>query len=158
MDIKQKVKVNTDISINASSKTVWQVLTSDQYIHLWCNAFANITDIESTWEPGAKVQFLTTEGVGLIGTVAERTESTMLVVYQGVIDGGIEDYKSAAACAVKSKCERYTIKKSGEQRVILEIVADVDESFQEDTMDQWTNALSAIKNLAEQSEKHPEDK
>jgi uncharacterized protein YndB with AHSA1/START domain len=150
----QTTKIKIEIKIKSTPAAVWEVLTSDQYIHLWCKSFSTIADIESSWQKGSKVQFISTDGTGLIGTIIERTETEMIIEYDGILDAGGEDFTSEAANAVKHKQEHYFIRNIDKQSCMLAVEADVEDPFRENSLREWNDALSYIKDLAEQSAKN----
>ena len=145
--VQTKIKVGK--KIHASTETVWRVLTGQQYIHLWCTAFTNLSTVESSWNEGDKIFFIETVGNGLIGQIATRNEHTIVVNYIGILTGGLEDYESEVAKLVKGKIESYQVDKINDTTTTLTIEADVDPQYYDRTLKDWQNVLEKIKQLAE---------
>ena len=63
--------INFSVTINASSKKVWQVLWSDPTYRQWTSAFQDGSYAISDWKKGSKIKFLTPEGSGMFSIIDE---------------------------------------------------------------------------------------
>ncbi len=76
--------------IAAPPATVWFVLWNDLQYRQWTGIFGEGSHAVSTWQPGARVHFLTEDGSGLY-TVIERMEPPHHMVFRHL--GQIEDFE-----------------------------------------------------------------
>lgn len=143
--------IKKTIEIKAAPEKVWDVLFNDNYNRIWYKAFGPEISADTDWEPGSKAIFADKEKNGLIAKVAEKKMNQyMSLHFTGVIENGIERYTGKDVDDLKTGKENYTL--SGKDgKTVLDISADMDESYFDPMSDAWDMALAEIKSLSERN-------
>ncbi len=86
------ITLNYSIDIQATKEKVWQTLWNDASYRKWTAAFMEGSYADSTWEEGAKVRFLGSNGDGMFGMIEKKVDNTeMSFKHQGEIKNGKEE-------------------------------------------------------------------
>jgi uncharacterized protein YndB with AHSA1/START domain len=145
----QTLLIKKSIEVNAPKEKVWEVLLNDKFTRIWYAEFMEGSKAETDWKVGSKAKFTDGKGEGIVGTVIENIPNKIISVeYQGIVAGGIEDYHSEIAQAVKGSRETYQLtEKDGVTHILVEV--DMGEAYYEMMSVAWDKALEKIKTLAE---------
>lgn len=81
------------VTINALVPTVWRLMIGPESYMRWASAFAEGTYFEGSWEPGAKIKFLSPpSGDGMVAEIAENRKNEFISIrHLGFISNGVED-------------------------------------------------------------------
>jgi uncharacterized protein YndB with AHSA1/START domain len=137
--------IEQSIEIEAPVERVWDVLTTTQLIRHWGSAFLPGIRAESDWKPGSGVFWRREDGkLAIIGTIAEIEPCSRLkVAYPPDLNTEVPDPETDFV-------ETYTLETTDEG-VKLTVCCGPLHLVDMDTMEpKWNEALSAIKDLAEQ--------
>ncbi len=142
-------KIHSEITINASPETVWNVMLDDNTYRKWTSAFAEGSHYEGSWEQGEKILFLDPEGTGMVSVIAElRLYEFISLEHIGIIQDGIEDTESEDAKKWAPAFENYTFEEDN-GKTKLSIDMDILDEFEEMFTEMWKNALKKLKILSE---------
>ncbi|MBO6620689.1 MAG: SRPBCC domain-containing protein [Balneola sp.] len=142
-------KIHSEITINASPETVWNVMLEDDTYRKWTSAFAEGSHYEGSWKQGEKMLFLDPEGTGMVSIIAElRPHEFISLEHIGIIQDGIEDTESEDAKKWAPAFENYTFEEV-KGKTKLSIDMDILDEFEEMFTEMWKNALKKLKVLSE---------
>lgn len=143
--------IKKSITLNAPPEKVWDVIVNNSINRVWYEAFhGGGTQTDTDWKVGSKAIFADNSKSGMISTVVANTPCEYLSVeYQGQLVQGKEDYTSSDAKAIKGGKETYHLSvANGSTKLSIE--SDTGEEFFEQMSRDWDDALSKIKDLAEE--------
>ena len=132
-------KIHSEITINASPETVWNVMLEDDTYRKWTSAFAEGSHYEGSWKQGEKMLFLDPEGTGMVSIIAElRPHEFISLEHIGIIQDGIEDTESEDAKKWAPAFENYTFEEV-KGKTKLSIDMDILDEFEEMFTEMWKN-------------------
>lgn len=142
-------KIHSEITINASPETVWNVMLEDNTYRKWTSAFAEGSHYKGSWKQGEKMLFLDPEGTGMVSIIAElRPHEFISLEHIGIIQDGIEDTGSEDAKKWAPAFENYTFEEvNGKTKLSIDM--DILDEFEEMFTEMWKNALKKLKVLSE---------
>lgn len=137
------------VVINAAKEKVWEVLWDVESFAQYTTPFCEGSFVETTWEEGSEVRFLSTDGFGTLAIIRKNDPpDLMLIEIIGIIKDGIVDKSSESAEKWKGAIEKYTLT-SEKQGVKLLVEADISDEIMGDFEKAWPQALDIIKRLSE---------
>ena len=99
------------ITIAASRADVWHVLLDEAMFRRWAASFAEASYSQGDWSEGGGVRFLTHDGDGVLGVIADnRPPERLPIKHIGILNQGIDDTDSNAAKSWAPAYESYTLK------------------------------------------------
>lgn len=142
-------KIHSEITINASPETVWNVMLEDDTYRKWTSTFAEGSYYKGSWKQGEKMLFLDPEGTGMVSVIAElRPHEFISLKHKGIIQDGIEDTESEDAKKWAPAFENYTFEEvNGKTKLTIDM--DILDEFEEMFTEMWKNALKKLKILSE---------
>jgi uncharacterized protein YndB with AHSA1/START domain len=141
--------IRKSVYIDAPKEEVWQVLFNDKFTRIWYAEFSVGTHAETDWQVGSKAVFKDESGSGLVGQVlVNKPYEALSVEFQGVLEGGREDYDSEMAKSVKGARETYLVTETA-GRTRLDIESDMAPEYFESMSAMWDKALQKVKELSE---------
>ncbi len=127
--------VSLDVTINASSTTVWDVITSDEYAKILGNEFDEGAFMASEWKEGSKVHFVyEPDNVVASGTITELVKEEVIT-----IDYDFDGYDYSEKFIMEGK----------NIKTVLRVEAGPYVENYEAHKVVWTNWLSKVKELSE---------
>lgn len=143
-------RIQFTATINAPVPTVWRLMTGPESYKRWASAFAQGCYFEGSWEPGAKIKFLSPpSGDGMVAQIAEnRKHAFISIQHLGSISQGVEDTTSESVRAWAPAFENYTFISvpEGTKLVIdLDVISDWEPYMNE----AWPKALALLKQFSE---------
>ncbi len=137
------------ISIEAPKEKVWDILWNSDTYPLWTSPFCEGSMVETDWQQGSKVKFLSPSGAGILSTIAEnRSFEFMSFRHIGEIKDGIEDTESEAVKEWAGAMENYAILVK-QNKTVLTVETDINEKYSDYFVPTWLKALEEVKKLAE---------
>lgn len=141
--------INKKIQINAAGDKVWQVLTDNNLTQKWYAVFSASSVGITDWAEGSEARFIDGEGTGLVGRVVVNIPQQKLsLIYHGVIVNHKEFFEGAEAEEWKGATETYELMQEGGE-IILTVVLDVPDRYEEIFSNTWDKAMEVIKEMAE---------
>lgn len=137
-------------TIDAPVPTVWRLMIGPQSYGRWAAAFADGTYFEGSWEPGAKIRFLSPpSGDGMVAEIAENRKHEFISIrHLGMIANGVEDTTSEAVRAWAPAYENYSFTTvAGGTKLVVEL--DVFGEWEQYMNEAWPKALALLKQLSE---------
>jgi uncharacterized protein YndB with AHSA1/START domain len=145
-----KVIIQKSIDINAPAEQVWKVLTEDSLNRQWFAEFSEGTYADTDWKQGSKAVFVDATKCGIIGHIEETTApEKLVVVYDGQVVNGEEDFTSEVAQQIKGGKESYYLAHNN-GTTQLKIEQDSSDEYYDMMSGMWDKALQKIKKLSEQ--------
>jgi uncharacterized protein YndB with AHSA1/START domain len=142
-------KLRYSIHIAAPVETVWRAMLDPETYRDWTSAFCAGSYFEGSWAQGATIRFLTPEGEGMFGRIAEnRPHEFLSIELLGCIHGGIEDTTSEEARAWQPGYENYAFR-AADGGTRLEIELDTTPEFEPYLQEAWPKALARLKAIGE---------
>lgn len=142
-------KLDFNLVINASAAKVWQVLWTDSTYRKWTSAFNEGSYAVSDWKEGSKIQFLTPDGGGMHSIIAEnKPNEYMAFKHLGVIKNFEEQPMDDLTKSWSGSMETYKLTESNGVST-LKVQVDTLENFSDYFTKTFPNALSLVKELAE---------
>lgn len=144
-------RIQFTATIKAPAGVVWRhVINPDSYKR-WASAFAEGSYFEGSWEPRAKIRFLSPSGDGMVAEIADsQTNEFISIRHLGFIANGVEDTTSEAIRAWAPAYENYTFLPTTEGTTIV-VDQDVAAEWEEHMSQAWPKALAILKELSESS-------
>lgn len=137
--------------INAPREKVWETLWNSETYKIWTGVFCDSSDVISDWKEGANVQFLSSEGNGMLSKITEMkppeimTFKHLKVIKDGEVipfdkehknwEGALESYKLIP----EDDC------------TILKVKMDSAKEYEDYFNEKFPKALKIIKELSEES-------
>lgn len=144
--MKQK---NYSIEINASVEKVWFVLWNDIYYKMWTSAFCEGSTVETDWNEGSKVHFLSPSGDGMYSLITKNTANQqMYFTHIGNIENFKEVEPNEESNAWTGAREYYTVSEVN-GKTVLEVLMDITEDHEEYFDIAFPKGLALVKNYAE---------
>ncbi|MBE0429699.1 MAG: SRPBCC domain-containing protein [Thermoleophilia bacterium] len=147
-------KLHYSIVIDAPREKVWDTMLGEDSYPAWTEVFQPGSHYVGDWSQGSKILFLAPdesgEMSGMVGRVEEnRPYEYISVEHLGVVQEGREDTSSQAVKDWAGAHENYTLRETDGK---TEVLVDLDSSaeFTEMFEDQWPQALTKLKELAEE--------
>lgn len=142
-------RLNFSVHIAAPVARVWSTMLELDTYRDWTSAFTEGSTYEGSWEPGARIRFLSPSGDGMVAEIAEnRRHALVSVRHLGVIANGIEDTTSEAVKAWTPAYENYRFTpEAGGTR--LDIEQDTSADWADAMNGMWPLALARLKALCE---------
>lgn len=137
------------VDIAAPPGRVYRLLTGPASYGQWTAAFGEGLRFDGSWQEGARIRFLTTEGHGLVSEVAANRPGELLSIrHLGYIDDdGVEDTDSESIRAWAPAYENYRFAATAEG-TRLTVEQDITAEF-EGMVEAWPRALASLKALCE---------
>ncbi|MBL0160606.1 MAG: SRPBCC domain-containing protein [Bryobacterales bacterium] len=135
--------------INASPKTVWEVMIAPDTYRAWTSEFAEGSYFEGSWNKGDRICFLGPGGGGMVAVINEsRPYEFLSIKHLGEIKDGVEDTQSEAVRVWAPAYENYTFSSDG-AATELAVDMDVAPAWEEYMQEAWPKALAKLKALGE---------
>jgi uncharacterized protein YndB with AHSA1/START domain len=139
------------IDINASREKIWSVLWSNATYRIWTTAFHTGSYVESDWNEGSKIHFLTPDGEGMFAVIQKKIDHEhMTFQYEGVIKDFVEVTTDAESAAWAEGSEKYTLTEIPNGTRLTAELNGADE-YVDFFNTNFPKALNLIKMLAEKS-------
>ena len=142
-------KMHFSTLINASPRTVWEILWEEKNYRNWTSVFSEGSRTETDWNEGSKVLFLDGKGSGMVSYIAaKRPFEFMSFRHVGTVQNGVEDLDSPATKEWAGAMENYTLREVNGQTeltVDMDITAEYRDYFEKT----WPLALQRVKEMAE---------
>ncbi|WP_445153794.1 SRPBCC family protein [Arthrobacter sp. Hor0625] len=139
------------VGVDAPAQHVWNVMLGLDTYREWAGAFQEGSTYEGGWNEGEEIRFLgpNDDGTssGLFGTIVEnRPHEFVSIRYLGDVENGAENPGGPAA----GLHENYSfIENDGVTTLVVEL--EVPDEWADDMRGMWSEAIDAIKRLAEQA-------
>jgi hypothetical protein len=144
-----KKKLRFTSLISARPAAVWDVMLQPATYRDWAAEFAEGCYYEGSWDEGAKIRFLSSDGQGMVARIAEnRPHEFLSIEHQGFIKDGVEDTTSEAVRAWTPAFENYSFRDVG-GATELAVELDMAEEWEDDMSKMWPKALARLKALCE---------
>jgi hypothetical protein len=144
-------RIRFTATIKAPAGVVWHHVTDPDSYRRWTSAFAEGSCFEGSWEPGARIRFLSPSGDGMVAEIADsRTNEFISIRHLGFIANGVEDTTSEAIRAWAPAYENYTFLPATEGTTMV-VDQDVAAEWEEHLSQAWPKALAILKELSESS-------
>ena len=143
-------KEKFSIMIHAPREKVWQVLWGKSTYPVWTEPFGAGSRVETDWQEGGRVLFLSGENDGMIARIAKKNDNEfMSFEHLGMIDkDGNEDFDSEKVKPWAGSREDYRLTEN-DGKTELEVELDVDDSYKDFFQDSFPRALQRIKELSQ---------
>ena len=139
--------LNFSIQINAPKEKVWSVLLDEKTYRIWTSVFDPSSYFEGDWNEGSKIYFLGKDGSGMSSKIFKHVPNAFISIqHLGVIANGVENFESEWSGAL----ENYSVNEHN-GGTALKIEIDVTEEHADYFQTAWPQALSKVKELAEQA-------
>jgi len=143
------LKLDFNISIEASSAKVWQVLWNDMTYRKWAAVFREGSYAITDWKTGSKVHFLIPEGDGMYSVISEsRPNEYMEIEHLGELRNFEEQKNSEDQKSWKGSKEIYSLKEVDGKTTLTASLQSLDE-FAEYFKETFPKAMAVIKDLSE---------
>lgn len=144
-------KLEFSITINASPKKVWDIITGKETYDQWTKVFAEGSTVETDWKKGSKALFLDGKGSGMVSEIAESIPGKFLSIHHlGEVKDGVEDPTTYQGEEWGDALENYTLKEVDGKTVWL-VEMDMNEEYAQYMEDTWPLALAKVRELAEKN-------
>jgi len=136
--------ISFEKKIHAPIGKVWDTLWNDKSYREWTKHFTPGSHYESDWQIGGKILFLDADRNGMTATIT-KLEKPYEVIFNhlGDVLKGVEGEPYG-----KGSFEKYFLQES-DGITTLTVSVDVDEEYEQDMNDGFTNGLEEVKQLAE---------
>ena len=140
------------IRIKASASKVWSVLWNDETYRKWTAAFCEGSYVESTWNEGDKIHFMSPNGEGM-NSIIEKKIPNEYMAFKHI--GEIKDFKELPITDETKKwsgaMETYRLAVDDE---FIDLTAQVDvvEKYIDYFKEAFPKGLETVKKLAEDKE------
>ena len=142
--------LNFTTNIKAPAAKVWQVLWDDSTYRQWTRAFQEGSYAVSDWKEGSKIHFLSPNGDGMFGIIAEnKSKEFMAFRHLGEVKKFEEQPETDETKSWRGARETYTLTKEN-GFTTLKTNLDSTEQFQEYFQTTFPKAMALVKELAEQ--------
>lgn len=135
--------------IQAPRQRVWDTMFHPDSYRIWTAAFTEGSCFEGSWEQGARIRFLDTNGDGITSVIAESRPCEFLSIrHLGLVKGGVEDFDSEEARSWAPATENYSFTEEG-VGTRVDVRMDITEAFEDYLRKTWPLALARLKALCE---------
>lgn len=137
------------VTIKAPASLVWQNVICPERYRQWTSAFAEGSHFKGSWDAGAKILFLASDGEGMVSEIAENRPNEFISIrHLGYIANGVEDTTSDAVRAWAPAFENYTFLpvKDGTNMIVDQ---DVTAEWEKYIAQAWPKALEKLKEICE---------
>jgi uncharacterized protein YndB with AHSA1/START domain len=142
-------KLRYSVHVAAPVETVWRTMLAPDTYRAWSSAFCEGSTFEGSWAQGETIRFLTPDGEGMFGRIAEnRRHEYLSIQLLGCIHGGVEDTTSEQARAWQPGRENYAFH-AADGGTHLEIELDTTAEFEPYLQEAWPKALARLKAICE---------
>lgn len=142
-------RLQFSIFIAAPPAKVWSTMLEPDSYREWTRAFCEGSYYEGSWDPGARIRFLSPGGDGMVAEIAEsRPHEHLSIRHLGMIANGVEDTTSETVRAWAPAYENYTFEPVPEG---TRLVVDQDVTAEYEAMmgEMWPKALERLRELCE---------
>jgi uncharacterized protein YndB with AHSA1/START domain len=138
-----------DITINAPRPLVWKHMLDAEGYKVWTAPFCEGSHYTGSWDRGARINFLTPSGDGMVAEIAENVPNEFVSIrHLGMIENGVEDTTSEKVRAWTPAYENYRFADvPGGCRVTVTL--DTAADYEQYMLDTYPKALEALKALCE---------
>lgn len=143
-------KLEYSISINATTKKVWDIMLQPSTYVQWVEAAWPGSFYEGKWEQGEKIKFISENGSGTLAVIKElKLYEYLLAEHSAILGkGGIEDVTSDMAKGWVGTTESYYF--SGDDTTTnLNVEIVTNPAWEKMFNDGWPNALKKLKEICE---------
>ncbi|HEX8270709.1 MAG TPA: SRPBCC domain-containing protein [Flavobacterium sp.] len=141
--------IDKKIRISAPVEKVWDVLVTDELNRVWYAEFSPGAYAETDWREGSQVSFLDDSKNGITGTLVScKPNEIISIVYDGVVEGGVNDFECQMANDVKGGREIYMLSQV-DGATELHVICDMSDMMYDMMASAWDRGLAKIKELAE---------
>lgn len=135
--------------INAPRQKVWEVLWSNDGYREWTSVFSEGSYVETDWNEGSKILFLSGTGEGMYSEIARKIPNEFMSFrHIGMIKDGKEVPLDDAMRIWSGATENYTLKETNDGTnliVEMQTTADTESYF----FETFPKALLKVKEMAE---------
>lgn len=151
-------QLHFSISINAPKEKVWEAVVGKDTYPLWTEPFFPGSNIEGSWDKGAKIRFVALNEFGKTdGMTSEIAENKLheyiSIRHLGIIKNGVEDTTSDEVKQWTPSLENYTFRDMGGTTDFL-VDLDVPEFMADTFTEMWGDALARLKEVVETGTSH----
>lgn len=137
--------ISFEKKINAPVEKVWETLWNDDTYREWTKHFMPGSHYESDWEIGGKTLFLGPDRNGMIATITKLEEPYEVIFnHLGELLNGVEGKTYGEG----GSFEKYLLSES-DGITTLTVSVDVEDEYEHDIDEGFTNGLEEVKRLAE---------
>jgi uncharacterized protein YndB with AHSA1/START domain len=139
-----------ETAIRSPREKVWSTMLEQDTFRIWTSEFIAGSYYEGSWEPGARIRFLSPEGSGMTSVIDQNRPNEYLSIrHLGEIRNGVDDTESESVKSWSGNAyERYTLREE-DGTTHLEVTCDVTPEYEAMMNDMWPRALQRLKTLAE---------
>jgi hypothetical protein len=138
------------IKIKASPEKVWAVLWGDDTYRKWTAAFCEGSYVETNWNEGDKIYFLSPNGAGM-NSIIDKKVLNEYMAFKHM--GELKDFKEMpideATKEWSGAMETYRLTQEGDV-VVLEAKVDVIEKYVDYFKEAFPKGIQKIKELSEE--------
>ena len=155
------IKFEKDIIIHATREKVWEAIVDEKHYQEWTTHFFEGSYYRGSWNEGSDIRFLTRDPEGkesgMFSTIVLSEYPThILIKHLGMVTDNHVDTTSEIAREWTPSYEEYFIEKVEPNLSRFRVVAELPERYQQEILDSWDLALSALKSIAERNERIPQ--
>ncbi|SEA10585.1 Uncharacterized conserved protein YndB, AHSA1/START domain [Porphyromonadaceae bacterium KH3R12] len=137
--------ISFEKKIHAPVEKVWETLWNDDTYREWTKHFMPGSHYESDWKIGGKTLFLDPDRNGMFATITKLEEPYEVIFnHQGELQGGVEGKTYVEG----GSFEKYLLSES-DGITTLTVSVDVEDEYEHDMNEGFTNGLEEVKRLAE---------
>lgn len=140
-----------DATIRAPRQQVWAAMLAPDTYKAWTAAFCEGSYYDGSWDPGAKIRFMSPTGDGMVAEIAEHRPGEFVSIrHLGVIENGVEDTTSEKVRAWAPAYENYAFADApGGCR--LTVTMDTVPEYEAYMQETYPKALALLKDLCERT-------
>lgn len=143
-------RLHFSVTIQAPRQQVWDTMLDPDGYRAWTAVFCEGSHFEGSWEPGAQVRFLSPDGDGMLGVIAEHRPGEWLFIrYLGEIHQGVEDLHSLHVRNRPPAYENYRFTDHADGGTLLEVELDSAPTYADYMRETYPRALHQLKALCE---------
>jgi uncharacterized protein YndB with AHSA1/START domain len=144
------ITVKFSASVHAPKQRVWYILWEKSFYEKWVSLFSEGSTVKTdNWKEGSEVQFVDSNGNGMLSIVAANRQSEyMSFEHIGMIKDSVRDTSSDEVKGWAGAKENYTLKQD-ENITTLTVEMDTTEEHKDFFSNTWPKAMDKIKELAE---------
>lgn len=142
-----------EITINAAVEKVYQTMIDEKHYATWTSEFNPTSHYKGSWEKGAKILFLGSDGEGNVGGMVSRIKENipnkfLSIEHLGIVQGTKEITEGPEVEGWAGALENYSFQAVGNQ-TLLSVDMDSNEAFKSYFMETWPKALQKLKGICE---------
>jgi hypothetical protein len=137
------------VRIHATRPHVWHVMLDDPTYRAWTSAFCEGSYYEGSWDEGARIRFLSSDGRGMASMIeAHRPHEFLAIHHLAEIDQGVERPFGPGMAVWGEARETYRLRDvDGVTEMMVECGSSPE--FDNYLREAWPKALAILKDLCE---------